>query len=445
MTKSRQDLTSGPLRRRILKMTLPMAGGILAMSVFNLTDTFFVSRLGTESLAAMSFTFPVIMVVASVAMGLGAGVSSTVSRAIGEGAEHRVRRLVTDGLILTFILVGIFAIGGLLGMDVIFRAMGAEGDILVLVKSYMRVWFSCVAVVMLPMTGNNAIRATGDMVVPSLIMTAAAVINAILDPILIFGLLGAPALGIVGAAWATVVSRALGLVASICFLRFRYRLLELSKPPLRIMLKSWKSILSVSIPASASHMLVPLSSGFIMRFVAGFGPESVAGVGVGGRILMFSFVIPIAMGMSLTPFIGQNWGAGLFGRVRRGWLFVNGFSLVYGAVSFMLCLFFGNGIAGFFSDNPDVRQIIRLYLAVVSAASGLQHICVHTGFAFNAIGKPLYATGFMAIRMLALMVPLAFLGGHYFGITGIFAGVAAANAIAGMAAFIAGSKVLAPE
>ena len=209
------SLTSGSIRRHLARMTGPMVAGIFAMSAFNLADTYFVSQLGTKALAAMSFTFPVVMVIGAVAMGVGMGASVVISRTIGEGNQTQVRRLTTDSLLFAVLLVGIFAAVGLFTVNPLFRALGATEEVLPLIRSYMILWYSCVAVLIIPMVGNNCIRATGDTLTPGLIMVALAVVNIILDPILIFGMFGLPPLGIFGAALATVLARAMGVIGAL--------------------------------------------------------------------------------------------------------------------------------------------------------------------------------------------------------------------------------------
>ena len=139
--RRKAKLTEGSVGRTLVFVTLPMMVGIVGMVAFNLVDTFFVGRLGTLELAAMGFTFPVVMVVGSIARGLGVGVSSVVSRAIGQGDHHKVQRLTTDGLLLSVLIVLVFAVAGLLSIEPLFRMLGASEDILPLIKAYMRIWY----------------------------------------------------------------------------------------------------------------------------------------------------------------------------------------------------------------------------------------------------------------------------------------------------------------
>ncbi|MEL6765514.1 MAG: MATE family efflux transporter, partial [Cyanobacteria bacterium J06607_6] len=173
-------------------MTLPMVGGVFAIVAFNLADTFFVGQLGTQQLAAVSFTFPVVLLLGSLAMGLGIGASSVIARAIGEGDRDRVRRFTTNSLLLALTAVILFVLLGLATIDPLFTLLGATPEQLPLVREYMQIWYFGMVFLVVPMVGNSAIRAAGNTATPSLIMTMAAGLNILLDPLLIFGWAGFP-------------------------------------------------------------------------------------------------------------------------------------------------------------------------------------------------------------------------------------------------------------
>lgn len=428
------DLTSGSLGRHILRMTPPMVMGFLAMMVFNLTDAWFVSRLGTVPLAAIGFTFPLVMIFYSIGLGLGVGTSSCVSRAIGQGSPEKVKHLTSYSLLLTLLAMGILAIAGQIFAPALLRMMGAGGETFSPALVYMRIWFCFAPFAVLPMVGNNAIRSTGDTLRPGLVMASGALLNLILDPIFIFGLGKFPAMGVAGAAIATGISRGLTLLLSILLLQYRYRMLAWNRPIYRELLEAWRSILFVAAPAAATNLLLPLAGGVILRFISKFGPEAVAAAAAGQRIEGFAYMVPMAMGTALIPIIGQNWGAGRLDRVRSAWIRTNWYGIVYASICFLIALGFAPVVAGWFTRDPEVDRLIALYLRIILAGAILQHSAVHSGFAFNAIELPLHASALMAIRLAGLVIPLAWLGAHWAGIAGIFTGMAAGQAISGIIA-----------
>ena len=195
-------------------------------------------------------------------------------------------------------------------IDPLFTLLGATPDVLPLIREYITLWYVAMMVVVTPMVGNHCIRATGDMKTPALIMLFAVTLNAVLDPILIFGLGDFAGLGIAGASLATVISRAFTLVASLLVLHYREHMLTFVRPSLADVWESWRQILYIGIPAAGTQMLIPLSLGVITGMVAVYGPAAVAAFGVASRIETFGLAIVQALATTLTPFVGQNWGAG---------------------------------------------------------------------------------------------------------------------------------------
>lgn len=428
-------LVSGPVGKTLVKMTIPMFFGILGIMIFNLADTFFVARLGTKELAAMSFTFPVVFVIGSIALGLGIGASSAVSRAIGEGDPHKVKRLTTDALMLSMVIVISFAAVGLLTIEPLFRLLGAPDDILPLIKEYMTIWYPGVAFVIIPMVGNGAIRATGDTKTPSMIMLAAGFVNIVLDPLLIFGIGPFPRWELQGAAVATVIARAVVLVISLWVLHWREKMINLVPPSFKEGLRSWKEVLSVGVPAAGTNLIIPVSLGVITRLVASYGPEAVAGLGVASRVEAFSLTVFMALGSVLVPFMGQNLGAKRPDRVQSAVALTQRFALIYGGVVFLLFIPLAKPVARLFNEDPNVVSTIVTYLLMVSVTYGCQGIAMMAGSSFNGLNKPWRATSLSLLRAAVLYIPLAFLGGYFWQLKGIFGAASVANILTAAMAF----------
>ena len=228
--KETASLTYGPIRPILVRLTIPMLFGIVGMVVFNLVDTIFIGRLGTNELAALSFTFPVVMMITSLGLGLGTGASSLISHAIGVGNRNQVQRITSDSLVLSLLIVIIFASVGYFTIDPLFTALGATPATLGHIRSYMEIWYLGVPFVIIPMVGNHALRAKGDMRMPALIMLVIVIVNIILDPLLIFGLGPFPELGLKGAAIATVIARGISLCMGLYVLHFRDNMITYSTP-----------------------------------------------------------------------------------------------------------------------------------------------------------------------------------------------------------------------
>ena len=207
------DLTEGSIKKHLFQLSYPMALGILAMMTFNLVDTFFISFLGTDALASVGFSFPLIMIMMGFFIGLGVGNNVLVSRAFGMHNHAKAAKYVTHGIILAVAIVIFFSAIGLIFMDEIFSFMGVPDNLLGMVHAYMYPWFLGLAFMGLPTMTDKSLSAMGDTKTPAKIMMLAALVNVVLDPLLIFGFGPFPEMGIEGASWATVFSRVLATFA----------------------------------------------------------------------------------------------------------------------------------------------------------------------------------------------------------------------------------------
>ncbi|MFC1504066.1 MATE family efflux transporter [Spirochaetota bacterium] len=431
--KHKVNLTEGSVTGTLVKLAMPMMIGMVGMVIFNLVDTYFIGRLGAAELAAMSFTLPVVFLQGSISMGLGVGAAAVISRAIGKSDHEMVKRLTTDSIFLSVTIVLVMVTIGMLTIDPLFRSLGAKDNILVMVKEYMSIWYIGVPFVVIPMVGNNAIRAAGNTFIPSMIMLTAITINVILDPLLIFGIGPFPVLRLRGAAIATVIARATTLIMSLSMLHFRFNMITLKTKTAAVLIGSWKKILYISIPAALTQMIVPLSMGIITRLVSEYGKAAVAAIGVGNRIEMVSLSPLMALGAVLIPFTGQNLGAGKIDRIEKGIKTCLVFAFLYGI--FLIILFYTVGpyAAPLFNKDAAVISDIVLYLHIVSLGFGFQAMLFLNSQGFNALGKPFYAAGFNFLRMFCLYIPIALFASRYLGLglKGILSGACISAILAG--------------
>jgi putative MATE family efflux protein len=425
-------LTQGPVGRHLINMTVPMLLGITTLMAQSFIDTYFLGRVGDRALAAYSFGFPILMIVTSIAIGLGAGTSSVVARAIGSDDHSRAKRLATDSMILSFLITGVVAVAGMLTINPLFRAIGAPEDMLPMIHSFMMILYSAVPFIVLGMVGTASMRATGDTRLPSKLMIGAAILNVILDPIFIFGLGPIPALGLNGAAIAGLIARGSFFLATLYFLMYRLDLVGFSKPDPVEMRKSWRDILHVGLPAAGTNAIVPIGLTLITAMIADFGPKAVAGFGVASRVESLVLVLYYALSAIIGPFVGQNLSAGKEDRIQTSLRLCAGFCIASG-------LFIAAGLAlasGFlptlFSDSPEVINVAKTFLWIAPISYGAYGIVMVVNAAFNGLGNPMPGVMISVTRILVLYVPLAFAGRALFGVAGIFAAYAVANILSGV-------------
>jgi len=413
-----------------------MAVGFVALNSYSIADTYFVSQLGTLPLAAMGFTFPVSFAVVAVGLGLGIGVSSVVARLLGSGDRDTVQRIATHALLLGVVLGVILTVVGLVTIVPIFRSLGADERTLPLIREYMEVYFLCAVFIIVPMLGNFAIRATGDAVVPAIILSISAAINVALDPLLIFGLAGFPRLELQGAAIATVVANGITLVAATTILARREHLIHVRHLGFEKLWDSWRRLLHVGLPAIATNLLTPVTMAIITALVAKFGPFAVAGFGVASRVESFVLIVIFALSSSLGPFVGQNFGAGQISRVHEAVRVSSRFCVIYGLIAAVFLFVFARPLSAFFSDDPMVVDTASAYFRIVSFTLGGFGVMMVVLSSFNAFGRPMPAAVLSFAKMFLVYVPLAWLLSGTLGIAGIFWANAISHLLLGGAAFM---------
>mgnify|MGYP001427513400 CR=1 FL=1 len=442
---ARASLTQGNLRMQIIHLAIPMVLGMLGLTVFNIVDTFYVGMLGTKALAALSFTFPVVLVLNSIALGMGVGASSVISRAMGAGDHHRVVRLTTDSLSLSFLFIVLFVILGELTIDPLFRLLGAKGEVLTLVKSYMRIWYAGLPFVVFPMVGNNAIRALGDTKTPGIIMMIAGLVNMAVDPLLIFGVGPFPRWGVAGAAVATVFARSITFSVALYVLVRRERIVSFKRVPMAEVLTSWREILFVGGPAAVTRVIFPVAVGVITSFLAVLGPHAVAGFGVATKVEGFALLFTFALGAVMAPFAGQNYGAGNISRVRNGLAFASALSMGIGLLLLAILFLFARPLASLFSKDPEVIRVAVLYFHVAPLGYGLLGVFIIASTILNALRRPLEAAALSFIQMFVLYIPLAYVGRILWGTPGIFVGITIAAAAMGIPSYFIVLRILRPK
>ncbi|MGI9308695.1 MAG: MATE family efflux transporter, partial [Gammaproteobacteria bacterium] len=413
-------LTEGPIGKSMISLMLPMMGGMIALLSYSIADTWFVGQIGTMELAAVSFTFPVSFIVGAMAMGLGIGTSSVASRLFGADNLTEVQRITTHSLLLGTIFGLIITAAGLLTIEPVFLLLGADENTLPLIERYISIYYWGGAFMVLPMIGSSVMRACGDAKTPAKIMTIAAVLNVVLDPILIFGWGPIPALGIEGAAIATVISNIGTAITSFGFVYFRDRLIRFRSPDWHLIFDSWSRILHVGIPSMTSSLIAPLTTAFITYQVAQFGQEAVAGFGVASRVEGLALLAIMAISGASTPFVGQNFGAGNYLRVRQGVSWGYRFSLTYGAIVALILFISADFISGLFTDEPGAIRTAGMHMKLVPWSYGMLGISAASVSAFNAIAKPLPGMVVSMTRTIAVYAPLAFLLAAMLGLQGVF-------------------------
>lgn len=433
---AQQDLLTAPISPILSKMTKQVVVGMLMLMSFNLIDTYFIGLLGTEPLAAISFTFPITFTIISLAIGLGIGTSAVIAKARGSGNVDAAKDDGFAALILSFLLVSVLAFVTFLFTDLIFTSLGAGPELLPLIHDYMDIWYIGAVFLMSPMVGNSILRAFGDAKTPSVIMATCGLVNAILDPLLIFGYGPFPELGIQGAAIASVIAWAVGFIAVFYILAVQKKLINIRRLSAIEFTAISRRILNIGLPAAGANMLTPIAMAILTAMIAVHGNAAVAGFGVGTRIESMASIVVLALSMTLPPFISQNFGAENWDRVEQAYKMCIKFVLIWQAAVYVVLLLVAGYIAiAFGKDDPEVMDVIVLFLWTLPLGYGLQGIIILTNSSFNALHKPMVALMLSVIRLFVFYVPFAFVGSYFYGLPGLFVGALIGNIFTAIIAY----------
>jgi putative MATE family efflux protein len=442
--KDRHGLLSAPIGLVLLRMSLPNLLGILTLLGFSLVDTFFISQLGTEPLAAISFTFPVTLLVSSIAIGIGAGVSTNLGRLIGSGNAARAKVFLHDALLLTFLLTAALCALGSATVAPLFGLLGANALTLPHIGQYMFVWYLGAPLLVLLMVGNQALRSTGDTRSPAMIMTLAALVNLILDPLLIFGLGPFPRLEIQGAAIASLIAWILALSLSGYLLIVKRRLIEFAELEFCRLKQNWQRLAHIARPAALMNLINPLANAVLMAMLARIDHSAVAAFGAGTRLESLLLMVVMALSSSLMPFIAQNLGAGQTGRAKEALLLSLKFILLFQSLLYIPLAFYAEPIARLFSTDPLVIEWLGFYILALPCAYGPLGVVIIVATALNAYHRPMSSLVINICRLLLLMLPLAALGSYIGGVKGLLLALPLTNILMGLACYVLATQASEP-
>ncbi|WP_419569445.1 MATE family efflux transporter [Rheinheimera sp.] len=421
------DLLNGDIRRTLTEMTVPVLFGMITLMSFNLVDTFFISMLGTAELAAVSFTFPVTFTVISLAIGLSIGTSAVIARAVGAGQHQDAKADGLAALWLSAYLVALLSIVGYFSIDPLFRLLGAKADTLPFIHDYMEIWFFGAVFLITPMIGNAVLRASGDTKTPSILMACAGLLNAVLDPILIFGWGPVPAMGVAGASLASLISWLLGFGLILHLLMYKRQLIERGHQSWQEFSRISRKILHIGLPAAGANMLTPLAMAVLTAVMASYGAEAVAAFGVGARLESIASLVILALSMTLPPFISQNLGACAYQRIELAYRTCIRFILQWQFAVYLLLCVTAPWLAAVFTADPQVARYICYFIWILPLGYGLQGLIILTNSSFNALHMPLSALQLSVVRLFVFYVPFAWVGGQIGGVIGVFVGCLLGN------------------
>jgi putative MATE family efflux protein len=419
-----------PVWPLLFRFSGPAIVSMTVASSYNLVDTIFVGRLGPTPLAAMSVTYPLILSFVAIASGTGVGATSLISRSLGTGEHRKADQAAGVAITLCFLLSGAIALTCLPNLDYLLRLFGAGDAVLPLATEYMSVIVGFTIFSYLSVILSSIIRADGNPLFSSVVMISSSLLNVALDPIFIFGLGPVRAMGISGAAWATVIAQAAGSIVYTAYIvsgRTDYRFQPRHFLPSPGVVSAIYRIGFASIARSGSQFIV---MGVVNRTAASFGVIPLAVVGILVRTGRFVQMPTIGLGQGMLPLIGYNYGARKMARVVELIYKTGMASVAWTSLCWLVVMLFPAQVISVFSRDPEFlregAQAIRVYAALYFAL-GVQMV---PGFFFQGIGKGFPATILSTARHVLFLLPGLILLPPLFGLTGLWVAFPIADAMA---------------
>jgi len=416
------------------RQTWPMAIGVLALLGFQLVDSAFIARLGTAPLAAQSFTFPLSFLIIGIQVGMGIAIAALISRALGAGEQARAKRLSSLVLIAGGAVIAVLAVALWLLQVPLFQLLGADETALTYIRAYwgpqlFSAWLGALLYFM-----YSVFRAHGDTRMPGKMMVFSSLINLALDPLLIFGVGGWEGWGLPGAAWATAVAFFVGLLLTGAKLRrCQWATMDdIGQEAVR----SWRPFAGIAAPAMVSQLMPPLAAMLAIAAVAGLGDTQVAAWGLASRLETLSLMVILAMTMSLPPWLGRCYGAGDWGQIQQLMRLALKVAVIWQLSLGVLLALASPWVAMALAGNPEVQSELALLIRFMLPSYAALGVCMLVVSAGNALGWPLRAMLLSSARLFICYLPCLWLGAALFGWTGLAAGAAIGNLLAGLMAWV---------
>ncbi len=402
-----RDLTTGSLTRHLLATTGFMLVTMVSHTLYFLVDLYFVGRLGSRAVAAVAISGNLMFVVLAVTQMLAVGATTLVSHAAGRGDREQAGRVFHQSMMLSVLAAVAFTAAALAGRTVYARGMSADAATAALAADYLLLYIPASALQFSMAVMAAALRGTGNFKPGMVVQTATVLLNIALAPPLIFGAGPLPALGVTGAALATLLAVALGTAWLTFYFRPAEAYLRFSRAGWRPRPDLWRAMLRIGLPAGAEFILMGVYLVIVYAVIRPFGAAAQAGFGIGMRIVQSGFMPVVALGIAVAAVAGQNFGAGRHDRVRATFRTATRMAVAGMAAFAALCGLAPGLLLGVFSSDPAVIEVGVEYLRIVAwtfVASGVIFVSSST---FQALGNTLPALGASALRIVVFALPLA--------------------------------------
>lgn len=409
MQQTQNKMGVMPVNKLLLVISFPMMLSMLIQALYNIVDSIYVSQISEHALTAVSLAFPIQNLMISFASGAGVGINALLSRSLGEKNHEQANRAATNGILISIASILLFMLFGFFGSRAFFAAQTTLEPIIEAGTQYLTICTTMCFGIFGEIVFERLLQSTGKTFYSMLTQGAGAIINIILDPVLIFGYWGFPAMGVRGAALATVIGQIVAMLLAFLFNIFFNHEIRLHPKDFKPCGRTIGLILKVGIPSIAM-----ISIGSIMNFcmnliLLSFTTTAAAVFGVYFKLQSFVFMPIFGMNNGMVPIIAYNYGAKnskrIIGTVKLAIIYAICFMLL----GFLVFQFFPGTLLGFFEASQQMLDIGCIALRIISISFIFAGFSVVAGSVFQSLGNGVYSLIVSVARQLVVLLPLAYL------------------------------------
>ena len=403
-----QDLTTGSISRHLLKTTGFMLVTMVFQTLYFLVDLYWVGRLGKEAIAGVGIAGNLTFIVLAITQMLGVGTTTLISHAAGRKERDEAQQVLTQSLLLAVFIGALFLLAVSALRESYVGSLSPDPVSAAAANSYLS-WFIPAMALQFPMVVMAAaLRGTGNFKPGMVVQTATVIINIVLAPVLMFGWIGTPAMGVAGAGLASFVAIIIGTIWLAFYFLEAASYLKLH-PRFKPHAGMWGQVLKIGLPAGVEFALVAVYLFVVYTVSRPFGAAAQAGFGIGQRIIQAGFMPIVALGFAVAPVAGQNFGARKTERVRETFKRAALMATVLTTLVTVACLFADEPMIGFFSSDPGVIAVGAEYLRIIAWGTVASGIVFVNGSMFQAMGNTIPPLLASLMRILVVAIPVILL------------------------------------
>lgn len=417
---SENKMGTMPVKKLLVSMSLPMIASMLVQALYNIVDSIFVAQIGENALTAVSLAFPVQSLMIAVSVGTCVGINSLLSRCLGEKRKKEANLAAENGVFLAFLSYIVFCVLGIFGTRIFFTSQTNIQEIIDLGTSYLSICLVFSFGIFLEMTYERIMQSTGRTFYSMITQGTGAIINIILDPLLIFGLFGFPKLGIRGAAIATVIGQIAAMILACILNKKKNPDVQLSFKGFRPNGPIIKRIYEVGIPSIVMQSIISVMTFGLNKILIMFSETAVSVLGIYFKLQSFIFMPIFGLNNGMIPIIAYNYGSGNKKRIIDTIKFSTLIAVAIMFIGFLIFQFLPDALLSMFNASPRMLEVGNPALKIISTSFLFAGYCIIISSVFQAMGNGIYSLISSVIRQLICILPSAYLFANMFGLNAVW-------------------------